>query len=348
MAEQGRSLFCLSPCPFSATAQCCHQVRQTTMTEAKQSCATRHGQAKCLETCIKKLWILPGKQTVGVGWKTEQGSRGWNKRTKRWLKLKEIHDDQRHKLIHFLHRSTVFFLKLNHIIIKTFTLYLRPKAINIIWSLLPLQTPALNFLQLKIYTLCQAELLPVPSGLGVCVFFALILSLSISLFVFFSDSLTLSLCLLFHCSLLGCSQLTASHLANTVLCSSVNLGRLLWVWCLQHVPHSTQCLFTPIQCSSHCTETVTYSNGISSSLDCQLLQERDNVTFTLYYSHYIILQCLVHSRYLITLQGGKEGRQEGRKEGRKEKKKVIGQVSKERIENYIWEFRFIIFYKSLL
>lgn len=142
--------------------------------------------------------------------------------------------------------STVIFLKLNHIIVKTFTLYLspsgfssksllwhtRPKAINIIWSLLPLQTPALNFLQLKIYTLCQAELPPVPSGLGVCVFFAVILSLSITLFVSFSDSLTLSLYLLFHCSLLGHSQRTASHLVNTVLCSSVSLGRLLWVWCL--------------------------------------------------------------------------------------------------------------------
>lgn len=105
-------------------------------------------------------------------------------------------------------KTLALYLTLSRFSSKSLLWHIRPKAINIIWSLLTLQPSALNFLQFKIYTLGQAELLPVPSGLDLCVFFAVSITVYLFFFFFFL-TLTLShptpapVYLLSHCSLLG-------------------------------------------------------------------------------------------------------------------------------------------------
>lgn len=84
-------------------------------------------------------------------------------------------------------KTLALYLTLSRFSSKSLLWHIRPKAINIIWSLLTLQPSALNFLQFKIYTLGQAELLPVPSGLDLCVFFAVSITVYL-FFFFFSDS----------------------------------------------------------------------------------------------------------------------------------------------------------------
>lgn len=166
-------------------------------------------------------------------------------------------------------KTLALYLTLSRFSSKSLLWHIRPKAINIIWSLLTLQPSALNFLQFKIYTLGQAELLPVPSGLDLCVFFAVSITVYLFFFFFWLLPYPTRLQPLFIFCLTAHSwdipHLTVSYLANSDLCSNVIVGRFLQVWFLLHDPLF---LSTPSQCSSDFVETASLSNGVCSSLVC--------------------------------------------------------------------------------